>query len=117
MGRKNTLARDFASLWFHAPLVIAARSQAMATAYLTGQSQDDTEINKMFSEKAAATAEGTQAFNKVMIEGTVAAMTAIACGRTPVSAAITGEKAAGAFIGPYAKRVRSNSHRLASDKG
>jgi 3-oxoacyl-ACP reductase-like protein len=110
------LARDLASLWFNAPMVIAIRTQAMGMAMLTGSTGDIAEFNRMVTEKTDAAAESAMAINASIAKHGLAAATAMATGRKPASGAKTAGKIAHEAIKPYSKRVRANAKRLTKKK-
>ncbi|TCL73861.1 hypothetical protein [Rhizobium sp. BK251] len=110
------LARDLASLWFQAPMVIAMRSQAMGIAMMTGNTKNMAEFNRMVTEKAAAAVESAMAVNAAVAGQAMTAAAAIATGRKPKSSAKAAEKIAHAAVKPYSKRVRSNTRRLSKKK-
>ncbi|MBD9647418.1 hypothetical protein M2267_001658 [Ensifer sp. KUDG1] len=109
----RSLRLDAASLWFEAPFVIAVRLQEMQMAALTGKSQDVTELQRMISEKIAATAESVVAVNvalwKAAFDNTIRMMTG-------ATASGHGTAIASAALRPYGKRVRSNARRLQRKK-
>ncbi|WP_018240078.1 hypothetical protein [Ensifer sp. BR816] len=106
MAKRHSIARDLAALWFQAPMVIAARSQAMTLAAMTGSATDFAEASRMVTEKMAAAAESAVAVNIAMVkEGMgVTVGKSVSGGHTRVTAAA---------LRPYAKRVRANARRLA----
>jgi hypothetical protein len=110
------LRLDATSLWFEAPFVIALRLQQMQMAALTGRTQDVVELNRMISEKVAATAESVVAVNiaigRMGLASTLRAMTG---GRA--SSAWNSETLLAAALKPYGKRVRSNARRLSRTTG
>jgi len=110
------LARDLASLWFQAPMVIAMRTQALGMAMMTGSTKEAAEFNRMVTEKAAAAVESAMAVNLSLAQQGVAAATAIATGQKPASAATVARRTTQAAVKPYGKRVRANARRLTAKK-
>lgn len=111
MTKHRSLARDLASLWFQAPMVIAARSQAMTIAAMTGSATDYAESSRMVTEKMAAAAESVVAANMSLVKEGIGAAAAVAGGRVRPEAAH--KRVAAAALRPYAKRVRANARRFA----
>ena len=111
MARRHSFASDLAALFFQAPMVIAARTQAMAVAAITGSATDYVEASRMVTEKMAAVAESVVAANVALVKEGMGAAAALAAGK-PGSAAAHNRIAAAA-VRPYAKRVRANARRLA----
>ncbi len=103
MAKYRSLARDLVSLWFQAPMVIAARSQAMTLAAVTGSATDYVEASRMVTEKMAAAAESVVAANVAMAKEGIA----VAIGKGGHN------RVTAAALRPYAKRVRANARRLA----
>ncbi|MBN9672818.1 hypothetical protein [Roseibium aggregatum] len=116
MSANSKLARDLVSLWFQAPMVIALRCQAMAAASLKGQPQDVTEINRMVLEKAAAALETATAVNTALARQGLSAVRQMSLGQKPRASTRKGISLGAETVGPYAKRVRSNSRRLSRKK-
>lgn len=102
---------DTFTLWFEAPFVMALRLHEMQLAALTGKTQDSTELNRMVSEKMAATAESVMAVNMALwraaFDNTVRLMTG-----GGASLGLGGTAIAAAALKPYGKRVRGNARRL-----
>jgi hypothetical protein len=111
MAKHRSLARDLAALWFQAPMVIAARTQAMAVATMTGSAADYAEASRMVTEKMAAAAECAVAANAAFMKEGMSAAATIAAGKR--AAAAGHKRVAAAALRPYAKRVRANARRLA----
>lgn len=112
MSRKSNLANDMFSLWFHAPMVIAARCEAMAVSALTGEAQDTTEMTRMIVEKAEASVESAIALNNALAHQGLAMLNTLSVGGEPRFTARQSEDLASAALKPFAKRVRSNNRRL-----
>ncbi len=110
MAKHRSLASDLAALWFQAPMVIVARTQAMAMAAMTGSATDYAEASRMVTEKMAAAAECAVAANVALMKEGMNAAAAMAAGNR---ASATGHnRIAAAALRPYAKRVRANARRL-----
>ncbi|WEX76104.1 hypothetical protein PYH37_004375 [Sinorhizobium numidicum] len=109
MAKHHSLASDLAALWFQAPMVIAARTQAAAVAAMTGSATDHVEASRMVTEKVAAIAESVVAANVAMIKEGMGMAVALAAGKT-----VSGghDRVTAAVLRPYAKRVRANARRL-----
>lgn len=112
MPRKNNLANDMFSLWFHAPMVFAARCEAMTASALAGEAQDTTEMTRMVVEKAEASLESAMALNTALTRQGLALFRTFSLGGQPRITARQGEEIASAALKPFAKRVRSNNRRL-----
>lgn len=110
----RSLRLDAASLWFEAPFVIAVRLQEMQMAALTGKSQDVAELQRMISEKVAATAESVVAVNVALWKAAFDNTMRLTTGGTAASG--HGTAIASAALRPYGKRVRSNARRLQRKK-
>ncbi|NRP73683.1 hypothetical protein ILFOPFJJ_04596 [Ensifer psoraleae] len=109
MARHHSLASDLMALWFQAPMVIAARTQAMAIAAMTGSATDYAETSRMVTEKMAAVAESVMAANVAIAKEGMGLAAAFAAGK-----AVSGghDRVTAAALRPYAKRVRANVRRL-----
>ncbi|ACP25612.1 hypothetical protein NGR_c18480 [Sinorhizobium fredii NGR234] len=107
------LRLDTATLWFEVPFVIALRLQAMQMAALSGKPQDATELYRMISEKAAATADSILAVNVTLWKASLDNAMQLMIGRR---ASDHGTAIASAALRPYGKRVRSNARRLSRKK-
>ncbi|THK37187.1 hypothetical protein EHS39_15280 [Ensifer sp. MPMI2T] len=109
MVKGASIIRDLSALWFQAPMVIAARMQAMTIATMTGAATDYVEASRMVTEKMAATAESVVAAHVALIKEGIGAVATLAGGKLPA----TGHKrVTAAVLRPYAKRVRANARRL-----
>lgn len=104
------------SLWFHAPMVIAKRCEAMATSALAGEAHDATEMNRMMFEKAEASIESAFAFNGALTLQGLNFFRTMSMGGQPDFFGRHGEALAAAALKPYAKRIRSNQRRLNGGK-
>lgn len=104
------IIRDLTALWFQAPLVIAARTQAMMMAALTGSTGQYAEASRMVTEKIAAAAESAVAANMALAKESMTVAAALAGGRARTRA--DHKRVAGAALRPYARRVRANARRL-----
>jgi len=111
MARHRNLAGDLATLWFQAPMVIAARTQAMTMAAMTGSAVDYAEASRMVTEKMAAAGECAVAANMALMKESMNAAAAMAAGKK--SSAAGHKRITAAALRPYAKRVRANARRLA----
>ncbi|OAP42750.1 hypothetical protein AU381_16440 [Sinorhizobium glycinis] len=107
---KHSIAKDLAALWFQAPMVIAARTQAMAVAAMTGTAADYVETSRMVTEKMAAAAESVVAANVAVMKEGFDAAAGLAVGK--IGPAAGHKRIAAAALRPYAKRVRANARRL-----
>ncbi|WP_085025401.1 hypothetical protein [Ensifer aridi] len=110
MAKHRSLASDLAALWFQAPMVIAARTQAMAVAAMTGSATDYVEASRMVTEKMAAAAESVVACNVALAKEGMGAAAALALGK--IGRGAGHKRIASAALRPYAKRVRANARRL-----
>lgn len=110
MPRGPAIIRDLTALWLEAPLVIAARTQAMTIAALTGSTGQCVEANRAVTEKMAAAAESVVAANMALAKESIAAAAALAGGRSRTTAGA--KRVAAAALRPYGKRVRANARRL-----
>ncbi|AFL52801.1 hypothetical protein ABIE78_001310 [Sinorhizobium fredii] len=106
---RHSLASDLMALWFQAPMVIAARTQAMAFAAMTGSATDYAENNRMVTEKMAAVAESVVAANVAIAKEGMGLASAFAAGKTVSDGH---NRVTAAALRPYAKRVRANARRL-----
>lgn len=111
MAKHHSFASDLIALWFQAPMVFAARAQAMAVAAMTGSTTDYVEASRMVTEKMAAAAESVAAVNVALVKEGMGAAAALATGKMNSGAAHN--RIAAAVVRPYAKRVRANARRLA----
>ncbi|MEZ0004619.1 hypothetical protein [Sinorhizobium fredii] len=111
MAKHRSLARDLASLWFQAPMVIAARTHAMAVAAVTGSPTDYVEASRMVTEKMSTAAESVTACSAALVKEGMGAATTLATGR--IKKGSGRKRVAAAALRPYAKRVRANARRLA----
>ncbi|WEX86782.1 hypothetical protein PZN02_003113 [Sinorhizobium garamanticum] len=109
MAKGASIVRDLTALWFQAPMVIAARTQAMTIAAMTGSATDYVEASRMVTEKMAAAAESVVAAHVALLKEGMSAVAALAGGKLPA----TGHRrVTAAALRPYAKRVRANARRL-----
>ena len=92
-------------------MVIAARSQAMTLAAMTGAATDYVEASRMVTEKMAAAAESVVAANTAFVKEGIDIAAGLAAGR--VGPAAGHKRIAAAALRPFAKRVRANARRLA----
>ncbi|ABR60620.1 hypothetical protein GOC91_23495 [Sinorhizobium medicae] len=111
MAKHHSFTSDLIALWFQAPMVIAARTQAMAVAAMTGSTTDYVEASRMVTEKMAAAAESVAAVNVALVKEGMGAAAALATGK--MNSAAAHNRIAAAVVRPYAKRVRANARRLA----
>lgn len=109
------LRMNAATLWLDAPFVIALRLHQMQMAALAGKSQDAAELQRMITEKVAATAESAVAVNialwRTAFDTTLRVMTG-----GQASATRSGTAIASAALQPYGRRVRHNARRLSGKK-
>ena len=84
-------------------------------AALTGKAQDAAEMQRMVSEKVAATAESAVAVNMALSRAAFDATVRMMTGGRP-SSKTAAQSVAAAALKPYGKRVRSNARRLTQKK-
>lgn len=107
MPSKTGLAGDLMTLWFQAPMVMAARMGIFATSS-TESAKTQAEVMRMFSEKTAAATESMIATQFAIGEEMMRVF--LRPDRRPGPAAR--DRVVARSLRPYGKRVRANAKRL-----
>lgn len=112
---REKLSRDIISLAFQAPYVIVLRCQQLAASTLLGSPGNASELQRMVTEKAAASVESMMGWNTALTGMNLALIRYFSLGRRPRISYRQSTGLIGKAIRPYAKRVRANSRRLNRD--
>jgi len=107
MSKSYGLPMDLMTLWFQAPMVMAARMGMLATTS-ANSARLQAEVMRMFSEKSAAATEGMIAMQFAIGNEMLRALTRPAM---PFDQGV-GNRVIAKSLRPYGKRVRANAKRL-----
>lgn len=107
MTKSYGLPMDLMTLWFQAPMVMAARMGMLATTSTTSASSQ-AEVARMFSEKSAAAMESMLAMQFAIGKEVMRSLTHPYLRSGPGA----GNRVIAKSLRPYGKRVRANAKRL-----